>query len=86
MRGASFDEGTWWRRNATLIEQAGSFGRIPLVYIHRAGVGQVDWLGTYSEAATEVTVDGKDHFVHHTHPEVVISEIRKLMDIVEARS
>lgn len=86
MRRASLDEGSWWRQNAALIEKAGSFGNIPLVYIHRAGIGQVDWLGTYSDAPAEVTVDGKDHFVHHSHPDVVISEIRKLLDAVGAQS
>ena len=85
MRRASLEEGTWWRPNAALIQATGSFGRIPLVYIHRAGVGETDWIHTYSDAAAEVSVNGKDHYIHHSDPEVVVREILKLLEAVGGR-
>jgi pimeloyl-ACP methyl ester carboxylesterase len=79
MPKASYDEALWWRPNAALIEKRGTLGGIPLVYIHRTGVGDVDWLHAYSDVVSVVEVIGKDHYIHKSNPDTVIGEIEKLL-------
>lgn len=73
-------EVAFYKSNAERIIEAGPLQNIPITYIY-AKHPDVDWGGyqasyeSFSQMAKPVPVDDTEHFLHHSHPELVSGEI-----------
>lgn len=75
--------------NGEIVENHGALGKIPIRVISAGDNGFDGWLESQqgllslSADSTSIVLPDAGHFIHHEHPEVVVEEIEKLVQLID---